>query len=94
MFSKEVLKFALQVQRANSEKETFPLISNHRILFYTIKNIMGFLFYNSNHMNWKIIAIEVKRIINIRPFFTRSAHFDSPKDEIFAVPIFIFLKDF
>jgi hypothetical protein len=34
----------------------------------------------------------VKRIIIFGPFFTGSTHFDSPKDEVFAVPTFIFLK--
>jgi hypothetical protein len=44
-------------------------------------------------MDWKIIAIEVKRIIIFWLFFTRSTHFDSPKDELFAVPKFILFKN-
>jgi hypothetical protein len=42
MFSKELLKFALQVQREKTRKKIFPSISNHRILFYNIKNIYRF----------------------------------------------------
>jgi hypothetical protein len=93
MFSKKLFKFALQVQRAKPEKKTFPSISNHRILFYTIKNIYGFFLKNIDYTNWKIIAIEVKRIIIFGPFFTGSAHFDFPQNEIFVVLTFIFLKN-
>jgi hypothetical protein len=43
IFSKELLKVASQVQRAKFKKiKSFPLISNHRILFYTLRNIYGF----------------------------------------------------
>jgi hypothetical protein len=80
------------VQREKLEKRTFPSISNHRILFYTIKKIYGFKKINFNHINWKIMAIEVKRFIIFGPFFIGSAYFDSPKDEIFVLPTFIFLK--
>jgi hypothetical protein len=43
-------------------------------------------------MDWKIIAIEVKRIIIFGPFFIESAYFDTPKDNFFVIPIFIFLR--
>jgi hypothetical protein len=45
-------------------------------------------------MDWKIIATGVWKIIIFGPFFTGSSHFDSPKDEIFVVPTFFFLKNF
>jgi hypothetical protein len=73
--------------------KNIPSISNHRILFYTIKNIYKLSFKLFYYKDWKIIEIEVKRIIIFGPFFTGSAHFDSPKDENFVVPTFIFLKN-
>ena len=86
------MNIAHKVQRAKlGEKKTFSTISSHRVLFYTIKNIYKF-FNFFDHLDWKIVAIEMKRIIIFRPFFIGLAHFDSPKAEIFAVPTFIFLK--
>jgi hypothetical protein len=43
-------------------------------------------------MDWKIIAIDLKRTKFFGPSFTGSAYFDSPKDEFFAILIVIFLK--
>jgi hypothetical protein len=85
-------QICLTSAKRKTGKKKIPSISNHRILFYIFKNIYKFFLKFFNYTNWKIIAIEMKRIIIFGPFFTRSAHFDSPKDEFFAVPTFIFLK--
>jgi hypothetical protein len=46
MFSKELVKFILQVQRVKLGKKTFPSISNHGILFYSIKKHLGIFLIN------------------------------------------------
>jgi hypothetical protein len=80
------------VQIEKSEKKhfpQFPTIGSCSTLKETSTDLFLIFF---NHMDWKIIAIKVKRIIIFGPFFTGSAYFESPKDEFFAKPTFIFLK--